>query len=463
MFRSRIIVSILVFSALTSFAFQVSLLGFSVLSNKNSFGMVYASSGGPLSGVIVYAHGDNGTGYAVTDNNGRFNITDGLQSGNYTVSTTYEQGYLNAEIDSVMVTAGSETSGLIFNLSLSGGIFGRVTDNVTGLGVPNTYVFATLSNGSGIYEGSGTTDTAGNYGIYTNLGSGTYNVSVFLPSGYIGKTTGPVSVTAGLSTTGITLSLQRSGIISGRITAPGGQGLANLTVSAYDQTFSTYGNAQTNATGYYRIASGLASSNYTVTVLSTSGGYASNMTYNVFVTAPNETPNVDMELTITPPPPSGIIMGTVMDTNNHPIPYASVAATGETSFDSGSAIADGNGNYTISEGLTDNDTYTVTASASGYLDQNFTGVQVFVSQITRQDFHLQAIPPAQSGRISGMVTGDANPITPEFQYPIAMMLVATLAAVAIARSASRKGKHPKSLQTAKVRRSESPSSTVFLI
>jgi hypothetical protein len=222
-----------------------------------------------------------------------------------------------------------------------------------------------------------------------------------------------------------------------------------LTVTANDQTFSNYGDAQTNATGYYRIASGLASGNYTVTVLSTSGGFAFNTTSNVLVTAPYETPNIDMELAITPPPSSGIIMGTVMDTNNHPIPYASVTATGETHFDLGSATADKNGNYTISQGLTDNDTYTVTASASGYQDQNFTGVQVFVNQITRQDFHLQAIPPAQSGRISGTVTGDANPITPEFQYPIAMMLVATLAAVAIAKSARRRTKYTIGLQEKK--------------
>lgn len=438
MFRTRIIVSILVFSALMSFALQISLLGFSVSSKKNSFGIVYASSGVPLSGVTVLAYGNNGSGYAVTNNNGRFNITNGLQSGNYTVSTYDAPGYLNAEIDSVMVTAGSETSGLIFNLSLSGGIFGRVNDSVSGIGIPNISVFASLSNGSGTYGGLGTTDTAGNYGIYMNLGSGAYNVSVFLPSGYIGKTMGPVSVTAGLSTTGINLSLERSGIISGRITTPGGQPLANLTVYASDSASGSFGSNQTDATGHYRIASGLASGNYTVTVLS---GFAFNATYNVFVTAPNETPNIDMELAITPPTSSGLIMGTVMDTNNHPIPYASVTATGETYFDLGSATADKNGNYTISQGLTHNDTYTVTASASGYQDQNFTGVQVFINEITRQDFHLQAIPPAQSGRISGTVNGDANPITPEFQYPIAMMLVATLAAVAIAKSASRRTKY----------------------
>jgi len=407
-----------------------------------------------LSGVLVSAYGDmqQGSGYAITDNNGHFNITDGLQSGNYTVSTL-KVGYLNAEKTGIMVTAGSETSGLIFNVSLSGGIFGRVTDNVTGIGIPDTSVFASPSSGSGTYFGVGITDTLGYYGIYMNLGSGAYNVSILYPTGYVGKTVGPVSVTAGSKTTGVDLSLQHSGIISGRITTPGGQGVANSTVSAYDQTFSNFGSAQTDGTGYYRIASGLATGNYTVMVMS---GININSTSlmpldypnGVTVTAGQETPNVNLELTITAPPPSGIIIGTVMDTNNYPIPYANIKATGETKFDSGSTTADKNGNYTISQDLTDNDTYMVTASASGYQDQNFTGIQVFVNQITRQDFHLQAIP--QSGRISGTVTGDANPITPEFQYPIAMMLVATLAVVAIAKSASRKDKHPKSLQTAKV-------------
>lgn len=448
------IISILICAVLFSFALQASMCGTSVSSEKNDFAVVDASSGLPLSGVLVTAFGSGGFGYTSTDNNGQFNITNGLTSGNYTVVAS-QQGYLNAENDNVMVTAGSEVLGVTFYMSLSGGIFGRVADSISHIGLMGKSVSAYLSNGNGTYFGLATIDSSGNYSIFTNLGTGTYNVSIFSPEGYVGKTIGSITVTAGTKTTGIDIYLQRSGIISGRITTPGGQGLANLTVTAYDQTFSNFGSAQTNATGHYRIVSGLAASNYTVIVTS---GLNVNSTAQppldalyptgVVVTVGQETPNINLELTIAAPQPSGTIMGTVMDVNNHPIPYAQVTATGDTHFSYGSATVDQNGNYAISQNLV-NDTYTVTASANGYQNQNFTGVSVVENQVTTVNFHLQTIPASQSGRISGTVNGDSNPITPEFQYPLAMMLIATLAAVAIAKSSNRKNKYAIALRKKK--------------
>ncbi len=84
-----------------------------------------------------------------------------------------------------------------------------------------------------------------------------------MPQGYVSKTVSPVSVTAGSTTTGVNLALERSGIISGRITAPNGQPLANQTVIAA-HCHGGFGIAETNATGYYRIASGLGTGQYTV-------------------------------------------------------------------------------------------------------------------------------------------------------------------------------------------------------
>ncbi len=434
MFPTRII-SVMICAVLFSFALQASMYGTSV-SKKNVFAVVDASSGMSLSGVQVTAFGSGGFGYASTDNNGQFNITNGLTSGNYTVVAS-QQGYLNAENDSIMVTAGSEVSGVTLYMSLSGGIFGRVTDNVTGYGIPNMSVFASPSYGNTTYFSSGLTDSFGNYGILTNLGTGTYNVSVLSPRGYVGKTIGPVSVTAGSKTMEINLSLQHSGIISGRITTPGGQGLANLTVTAYTSTSTYSGSGQTNATGYYMIASGLGTdSNYTVKVYSLSP-IAANLTSGISVIAGQETSGVDLELTILAPQPSGIIMGTVTDTNNKPLAGVQVTASGDTTFSFGSASTDQNGNYVISTNLA-TDTYGVTASVNGYIAQIIIGQSVTVNQVTTVNFHLQTIPASQSGRISGTVNGDSNPITPEFQYPLAMILIATLAAFAIARSSSRK-------------------------
>jgi hypothetical protein len=441
------VINILICAVLFSFALQASMCGTSFSSKKNVFAVVDASSGLPLSAVQVIALGSGGFGYTNTDNNGHFNITNGLMSGNYTVIAS-QQGYLNAENDSVMVTAGSEISGVTLYMSLSGGIFGRVADSISHIGLAGRSVSAYLSNGNGTYYGLATTDSSGNYSIFTNLGTGTYNVSIFSPEGYVGTTMGPITVTAGTKTTGNDIYLQRSGIISGRITTPGGQGLANLTVTTYSSTFTYLGSGQTNATGYYRITSGLGTdTNYTVAVTSLSP-FAANFTNGVSVTAGQETSGVDFELTIPAPQPSGIIMGTVMDTNNKPLAGVHVTASGDTTFSFGSASTDQNGNYVISTNLA-NDTYNVTASVNGYQAQSFTGQSVTVNQVTTVNFHLQTIPASQSGRISGTVNGDSNPITPEFQFPLAMIVIATLVAVAIAKSSNRKNKYAIGLQKKK--------------
>jgi hypothetical protein len=429
MFARRVIISVMILTVVFSFAFQVSMFGLSVSSRSRVSGTVYASSGVPVSGAIVSAYGSEGYGYTATDGSGHYTISQGLKSGSYTVTAVME-GYLTTEIDSVMVTAGSETSGMSLYMNRSGGIYGRVTDSVTSYGIPDIAVTAVPSSGGGTYFGTGLTDVAGNYGIDMNLGTGTYNVTVLMPRGYVGNTRGQVSVTAGSKTTGIDLALQRSGVVSGRITTPGGQPLANVTVLASSPP-SNLGFDHTNATGYYRITSGLGTGTYTVTAMS---GININATYGVSVVVSQETHDINLQLDIAP---SGIITGKVTDTNGKPVVNAEVSAKGDTTSSSGTASTDTDGHYMISEGL-GTDTYTVTASAHGYQIQNQTGVSVVVNQVTSNiDFLLSPIPSSQSGKISGTVTGDPNPI-PEFQYPVAMMLVTTLIGIAIAKLSSRK-------------------------
>jgi hypothetical protein len=146
-----------------------------------------------------------------------------------------------------------------------------------------------------------------------------------------------------------------------------------------------------------------------------------------------ETANVDIPVAVSPPTPSGIISGRVTDTEGNPVDGASVTADGDEGY--GSALTDIDGNYIIYKGL-GTGTYTVSASASGYLDANITGVSVTVDQETSHvDFELSKIPTEQSGRISGTVQGDANPI-PELQNPIVVLLF-TVSLVAIIAKLSR--------------------------
>ena len=439
--KRKLIIDSMILTILLVFALQITIFGISVSSKNNITGIVYASSGVPLSSVAVLASGSQGRGYATTDLSGHYLISKGLKTGSYTVSATKE-GYIDTEIGNIQVTAGSETASVNLYLNLSGGISGNVADSITSLGIPNIAVYASPSSGAGTYFGGGLTDVAGNYHIDTNLGTGTYNVTVPMPQGYITKTISPVSVTAGSWKTGADVALQLSGIISGRITAPNGQPLANQTVIATSSdSGGYYGFDETNATGYYRIATGLGTGAYTV--MAGTGMGMNYTTTPVSVTAHQETPNVDLELTVTPPTPSGIIMGKVTDIGTgKPIEDADVVAVGDTHYSSGSAFTDVNGNYVISEDLITTDTYTVTASATGYQDQNVTGVNVVVSQTTQNvNLQLTQIPAAQSGSISGTVSGDTNPI-PEFEYPIAIMMIITLVAVAVAKTSKRKTKYP---------------------
>ena len=441
MFKQKLVANAIILALLLSLALQVTTFGISISNKKDFSGIVYASTGVSVSGAMVTAYGSNGSGLATTDASGNFLINEGLNTGTYTVMTI-KDGYLYSSIENVLVTAPSETSGVTIYLNLSGVIAGKVTDNDTGNGLPSITLFAMPSSGSSSYFGIAETDASGNYEITMNLGTGSYNVSISLPQGYVGLTKGPVSVTAGSKTTGINLSLKKSGIISGRMTTPLGAPLANLTVAA--NAGSYYGTGETNATGYYRIASGLGTESYTVMVFSSDYMSFNQTSAPVSVTAGSETPNINLQLDITPPTPSGIITGKVTDASSKPIVGAEVEANGQTTYSFGSATTDEQGNYVIFKGLS-TDTYTVTASHVGYVSANRTNVNVVENQVTSDiNFQLQSIPTAQSGRISGTVNGDANPI-PEFQYPIMVMLVITLVAVAIVKSYTPKIRNQKAL------------------
>jgi len=431
LFKRWLVVDALIFAIVFSFAAQVCM--FSFASQQNFAGIVYGADG-PIAGVAVSASGSEGSGYAITDGSGHYSISQGLKTGTYTVSV-FAIGYLTYQIENVQVTVGQTTSGKDFDMQLSGGVSGRVTDAVDSTPVVNTMVVAYSTGGGGTYGWSAMTDSDGKYLLATNLGTGSYNVTVMFPGGHVSQSS-VQAVTTGVEVKNVNFALARSGIISGRITTPNGAPLKDITVTALSG--SNYGYATTNATGYYRMANGLGTGMYTVMAISTGPGipvFNSTDTDAVSVTAGQETSSVDLQLTITPPAASGIIMGTVTDTSNgNPIANATVSAS--SSGGSGSDETDSNGNYAISTGL-GTGTYTVTASAHGYQDQNKTNVSVTINQVTPNvNFQLSKIPTAQSGTITGTVIGAPGAI-PEFQTPIAVALSLTLVVVAAGRLLSR--------------------------
>ena len=421
---SEFLVSLLVLGLIVN----SSLIAVSQFSKASCSGIVYATSGVPIENALVGASGPNGSGGTLTNSTGAYLINEGLESGNYTVEVI-ATGYLISNSTGVKVTVGHTTSPVNFFLNPSGVITGKVTDAVSSAALSGVLVYAVPSTG-GAFGWSAITNSSGDYTIATDLNTGTYNVTTFNLAGYINGKISGVSVTAGAVTAGENLALARSGIISGRITAyPSGQPLANATIVANYGT--NFGTAVSNATGYYRIASGLASGNYTVVA---TYHYGFNETSDVSVVAGSETPNVNMYIVVTPPPPSGIITGKVTDLDSgKPIVGASVEADGGAAG-SGSAITDASGTYVISKGL-GTGTYNVTASAKGYNSTTVTGVSVTVSQTTPNvNLQLSQIPPAQSGSIAGTVTGTGA--VPEFVAP--GIVFATIAAATVALLIIRK-------------------------
>lgn len=378
-----------------------------------------AVSSSPIQGVFVDAEIATGSiaygSGAVTDAGGNYQIITNLITGTYNVTATYAPGHISKKLTGVSVTAGLMTNNVNIALDRSATISGTVTDSVSSTPLQDIIVLAVDSNGD--YAAAATTNSSGKYTLNTDLATGTYNITTLFPLNHVSKTVADFAVTAGSQYT-VNLSLDPSGIISGRITSQdNGQPLANASVLASSGEF--FGVATTNDTGYYRITSGLGTGSY---MIFASYGSGFNFVAGISVTQGQETSNVNLQITLAP---SGAITGKVTDTIGTPIQYAFVEAEGLGGF--GSDITDANGNYAIVTGL-GSGTYNVTATATGYVSQVQTGVNVVVSQVTPNiDFHLAAKP---SGRISGQILTDSTPI-PEMPGAFTLTAILTVSAIAI--------------------------------
>jgi hypothetical protein len=373
-----------------------------------------AVSGAPLQFVFVDAGNATGSGYTtITDSNGNYQIITNLASGTYNVSTLFATGYQTKTISGVSVTAGVMTSNVNLALSKSAIITGTVTDSTTAAVLSGITVIAYTPGGS--YVTSDTTNSSGKYTLDSDLATGTYNITIFLPTNHLTKTT-QIAVVAGNQYT-VNVALDPSGIISGRVTSTTGTPLFDAFVTVSGAGGSGF--ATTNETGDYEITSGLGTGTYTVFA---SYGGGSGFATGVPVTAGVKTSNVNIQVMLLP---SGTITGRVTNATGAPMPDVSVTAEGLTG--SGSATTNSTGYYVINAGLLTG-TYNVTVSEYGYVDQTRTGVSVTIGQVTPDiNFQLQAIA---SGRISGLVQTTGTPI-PEFHTELTMLAIFAAASIVI--------------------------------
>jgi hypothetical protein len=412
--------------------FQVYIVAFSVLSGRAN-SLVYAA-GVNVSGATVVAYGVNGSGMATTNLNGQYNINEGLKTGNYSVRVIKE-GYVSLEIPNVLVAVGSATTQNM-HLNLSGGIHGTVVESgIPAVGLEGVVVTAIPSEGNSTYGWTAVTDANGNYSMATNLGAVAYNITAFFPAQHVPNTV-TISAVEGIMLAAPDLALDPSGIVTGRVTDPYNNPLKNASVTAISTEYMGF--AQTNETGYYVISSGLGRGSYGL--IASYLGFFSNPT-SVSLSKGQKVDYINFQVTYPPPEVTGTISGKITDKNSNPIAGAHVTADGGAAG-SGSEYTDDEGNYVMTGDLGAG-TYTVTASALGYLTQNITGVTVTVDHTTSNvNLALSRIPAEQSGSIIGTVTGEAGAI-PEVQNPIAIAIITSAITFALVKSLKKKAKQSR--------------------
>ncbi len=325
-----------------------------------------ASPGNPLSNICVGAYqiGASGGfggfyGFAQTDASGHYTIT-GLHSGGYGVGFSdcstgaYVGQYYNnkpdySSADRVAVTQGQTAANINARLQKAGKISGKVTDKVSGDGLPNQCVVAQPTSGSGS-GGYTQTDTDGTYTI-SGLAPGTYKVqfscdgffgdSSYAVQYYNGKPTSGtadvVTVTAGQETKAIDAKLAKAGSVSGNIKDSAGNNLSDVCVTAYPSTATDAGGTLDQAgqdysdgSGNYKLG-GLQPGSYKIGFSDCGGGHFATQFYNnkvdldradsVTVTADQDKPNINAKMAA-----GGSISGTAKDSHGNGVGHVCVTA-----------------------------------------------------------------------------------------------------------------------------------------
>ncbi|MEM3019475.1 MAG: carboxypeptidase regulatory-like domain-containing protein [Candidatus Bathyarchaeia archaeon] len=380
-------------------------------------GRVVGPDGEPISGAVVSIILDTVVkNVTVTGKDGTFTFDTDLESGTYKVAASafsyggigfqmgvpilregiiFAEGYTTGEVTGVKVVQGQETTGIDVRLGRSGIISGMVKEKGTGIPIPGVIVLALQPDDT--YGFFGVTSSDGKYKIANNLASGTYNVTLLFPKGYVWKIADAkvVEVRAGEETSNVDFELEKSGIISGLVVYSDDTPAANATVIASSE-YEYFGFNVTRYDGTFRIESGLATGTYMVMAFAEDlyGYYPGE----VEVEAGKETKDVKILL-----PgirrPWCIVAGKVTDSQGKPLEGATVRSEGYTTS------TDEEGRYELTVKLPVGVTkalLNVSAHMPGYEEKTRT-VQGEVGKTTSGvDFVLPRVP---SGILRGRVLG----------------------------------------------------------
>jgi len=316
--------------SIASLSLSTGAVGTPVTITGNNFGTQAVGSAVSFSGTVATPTSWTNTSISVT-------VPSGATTGPVTVTVNYDVSNSiaftvsqNPTIQSLSTTSGA--AGTV--VTISGANFGTVTGTVTFNGT-------TASTGS-----------------WTNT-----SISTTVPSG---ATSGPLVVKVGTTpSNGVNFTVTGNGTLSGTVTKTSdGTAINGATVQAL-QNGAAQGSATTNASGGYSIAN-LAAGTYDVKFTATGFGtaFANGILLSVGGTT---TQNASLAT------PGGVTGQITQAGGSSPISGATVTVL-QGSEAAGSAASDTSGNYTVS-GLAPG-SYTVQASAAGYVTKSQTSVSV---------------------------------------------------------------------------------------
>jgi len=369
-------------------------------------GTVVDPNGNPVGPAFVFL--EKGVSGAVestvfSDDHGSFVFDTDIRTGTYMlmVSTVvgmqaYIEGYSPGTTSGVTATEGSITDGVIVRLGTSGIISGKVTDK-QGNPIKDLMIIASSTGQEGSFA---ITDVNGAYRMSNNLATGTYNVSLPAPMGYVWSYTDAirVQVQAGQETEDVNFQLDKSATISGNVVYSDGAPAPNASVTAYSQDYKYISTTESDVSGNFVLGSNLGAGDYSL--MAYAGNVFSFLPVNVHIDAGQEVSGITITL-LGVGVSQAIVAGTITDDNGKALADAEAETVSGVSSPS-SAFADENGKYTLTaylpEGQTSADIQ-VMGLMKGYNSVTKT-VHVEAGNKYTLDFQL---PPMTWGTLKGRI------------------------------------------------------------
>ncbi len=378
-------------------------------------GTVKDTSGNPIAGVTLTTSTNGcvgGGATATTGADGSYTI-GGLPDGTYDVEASdagfatrwYPNTYTS--FGTITIAGGDAHTGIDFALEVGGSITGRATDPTNAnLPVAGAFVSAfnftcwassTSTAGDGTYTLSDLPPTA----LHLEAGANGY-ATQFYNKTYSINSSSSITPTSGGTASGIDFTLEHAATISGTVTAAAGGAISGAELNLVDSTSDDQGNS-TQANGTYTYAN-VAPGCYTMGASAAgrapamyNGVYDQSASTAVCVTAGESRTGVDFALAA-----ESRIQGTVRDTHGAPIAGAQIFASRPCCprlFGGGGATSAADGTYTLS-GL-DPAAYSVSATATGYVGQSYSGTVTPPLGGTSTGIDVVLV---QDGTITGKVT-----------------------------------------------------------